>query len=94
MNGKQYWKQQLPLLFLHFLCMIALTLFLRVNGNSFDSIALILVVWLIILVGYLWKSYHDRKSKLDNLLTLAEQLEERYLITEEHHEAYLLHNRR
>ena len=62
--------------------MIALTLFLRVNGNSFDSIALILVVWLIILVGYLWKSYHDRKSKLDNLLTLAEQLEERYLITE------------
>ena len=82
MNGKQYWKQQLPLLFLHFLCMIALTLFLRVNGNSFDSIALILVVWLIILVGYLWKSYHDRKSKLDNLLTLAEQLEERYLITE------------
>lgn len=82
MNGNQYWKQQLPLLFLHFLCMIALTLFLRVNGNSFDSIALILVVWLIILVGYLWKSYHDRKSKLDNLLTLAEQLEERYLITE------------
>ena len=82
MNEKQYWKQQLPLLFLHFLCMIALTLFLRVNGNSFDSIALILVVWLIILVGYLWKSYHDRKSKLDNLLTLAEQLEERYLIAE------------
>ncbi len=57
MNGKVYWKQQIPLLFLHFLCMIALTLFLRVSGNSSDSIALILAVWLVVLMGYLWKSY-------------------------------------
>ena len=79
MNGKLYWKQQLPLLFLHFLCMIALALFLRVNGNSFDSIILVSAVWLIVLVGYLWKSYRERKSNLDKLLALAEQLEERYL---------------
>ena len=82
MNGKAYWKQQLPLLFLHFLCMIALTLFLRVNGKSFDSIILILSVWLVVLVGYLRKSYCDRKSELDKLLAMAEQLEERYLIAE------------
>ena len=82
MNGKVYWKQQFPILFLHFLCMIALTLFLRVSGNSFDSIALILTVWLVVLVGYLRKFYCDRKSELDNLLTLTEQLEERYLIAE------------
>ena len=82
MNGKAYWKQQLPLLFLNFLCMIALTLFLWVSGNSFGSIALILAVWLFVLAGYLWKSYRDRKSQLDDLLALTEQLEERYLIAE------------
>ena len=82
MNGKAYWKQQLPLLFLHFLCMIVLTLFLRVSGNSFDSIALILTVWLVVLAGYLWKSYRDRKAILDELLRIAEQLDERYLIAE------------
>lgn len=82
MNGILYWKQQVPLLLLHFLCMIALTLFLRVNGNRFDSIIFILAVWLVVLVGYLWKSYRDRRSNLDKLLALAEQLEERYLIAE------------
>lgn len=82
MNEKTYWKQQLPLLSLHFLCMIALALFLLVNGNSVDSIVLILAVWLLILAGYSWKAYRDRKIEMDQLLDLAEQLEERYLIAE------------
>lgn len=82
MSAKTYWKQQFPLLPFHFLCMIALAVFLRVNGNSFDSIMLILAAWVFILAVYLWKSYCDRKSQLDELLTLAEQLEERYLIAE------------
>lgn len=82
MNSKTYWKQQFPLLFLHALCMIALAMFLRVNGDSVDSIILILAVWLFVLASYLWKSYRDRKSKLDKLLALTDQLEERYLIAE------------
>lgn len=82
MSAKVYWKHRFPLLFLHFLCMIALAVFLQVNGNSFDSIMLILAAWVFILAVYLWKSYRDRKSQLDELLTLAEQLEERYLIAE------------
>lgn len=82
MNGKVYWKQRFPLMLLHFLCMIILTVFLRVNGNSVDSIILILTVWLFLLAGYLGKAYHDQKSKLNELLTLAERLGERYLIAE------------
>lgn len=82
MSAKAYWRQQLSLLLLHLLCMIALAVFLRINGNSLDSIFLILGSWAFILAGYLWKSYHDKKSKLDRLLALAEQLEERYLLSE------------
>lgn len=82
MSAKAYWKQQLPLLLLQFLCMTALTVFLWVNGSSFDSILFILAGWLLILTGYLWKCYHDRKAALDELLALAGQLKERYLLSE------------
>lgn len=82
MNRKLYWKQQLPLLFLHFVCMIALALFLRINGNSTDGIILILLIWGLILAGYLLKSYLYRKAQMNKLLGLVEQLEERYLISE------------
>ena len=82
MNGKAYWKQRIPLLFLNFLCMIALGVFLWVNRNRLDSIFLVLAIWLLILAAWLWKSYRDRKAKLDKLLRIAEQLDERYLIAE------------
>lgn len=82
MNQKLYWKQQLPLLCLHLICMTALTLFLRLSGNSADSIAFILLIWFVILTAYLWGTYFLRNLHLKKLLELAEQLEERYLISE------------
>ena len=82
MNGKLYWKQRLPLIGLHLLCMIALSVFLLINGNGADSIILIIFVWCFILGVYLWKTYSNRKAQMEKLLELAEQLEERYLFSE------------
>lgn len=82
MNGKFYWKQQLPCLLLNFSCMIGLTIFLRITGNSLDNIVLILMIWLVILAIFFTKRYYNRKVQLDRLLKLAEQMEERYLISE------------
>lgn len=82
MNGKLYWKQQLPCLLLNFSCMIGLTIFLRITSNSLDSIVLILIIWLVILALFFTKRYYNRKVQLDRLLKLAEQMEERYLISE------------
>lgn len=82
MNGKLYWKQQLPCLLLNFSCMIGSAIFLWITGNSLDSIVLILIIWLVILALFFAKRYHDRKVQLDQLLKLAEQMEERYLISE------------
>lgn len=62
--------------------MIVLALFLRVNGNNFDSIALILSVWFLILAAYLLKAYMSRKKQMDKLMDLVYKLEERYLISE------------
>lgn len=82
MNSRLYQKQQLPLLLLHFLCMMALSIFLKVTGNSTDSVILILAVWAVILAAYLLKSYYEKKTQAEKLLRMTEQLEERYLIPE------------
>ena len=82
MNAILYWKQQLPLLALHLLCMAGLAVFLRLTGNSVDSILLILAVWCAVLALYCGAVYHRRKIQLDRLLALAGQLEERYLLPE------------
>lgn len=82
MNNRLYWKQQIPLLCLNLVCMVALAVFLFVNGNNFDSIAIIILVWVAILAGYLFYSWFIRKAQAEKLLELTEQLEERYLISE------------
>lgn len=82
MNGKLYWKQKLPIMLLNFLCMVGLAIFLSVIGNSFDSIFLILTIWIVILTVHLVVSYYRKKVQMKKLLNLAEQLEERYLLSE------------
>ena len=82
MNGKLYWKQKLPVIFLNFLCMTGLAVFLGVTGNSFDSIFLIIFIWIVILTAHLVMSYCRRKVQMEKLFKLAEQLEERYLLSE------------
>lgn len=82
MSGKGYWKNRLPFLLVNGFCMAALTVFLLVNGNSADSIALILMVWVLLLAAGLGLSFRRRKKELEGLLQTAEQLKERYLIPE------------
>lgn len=82
MNTKRYWKQKLPMIFLHFVCMTGLAIFLHVIGNSFDSIFLILFIGTVILAANLVTAYYSRRGRMDKLLKLAEQLEERYLLSE------------
>lgn len=82
MNRKLYWKQKLPIMFLNFLCMIGLATFLSVTGNSFDGIFLTVLIWIVILTAHLVTSYYSRKVQMEKLLNLAEQLEERYLLSE------------
>lgn len=82
MSAKAYWKQILPLLCLHLLCMAALAVFLLVSGNSADSVMLVLWVWCLVLAAYFVTAYRRRKAELEKLLALTKGLEERYLIPE------------
>ena len=82
MNGGQYLKDQLPVLLINLLSILALALFLMVNGNGLQIILFILAVWLLVLVLCLLSFYFSRKKYLNRLLDMAEQLEERYLLPE------------
>src|SRR5699024_2034422 len=82
MSSKQYWKNQLPVILINLLGMLALALFLIASGNGIQTVLFVLVVWLIILISCLLFFYFFRKKYLDKLLDMTEQLEERYLLPE------------
>ena len=82
MSGRKYLADQLPVIFVNFLGMLALALFLIASGNHMQTVLFILIVWLFILVLCLMLFCFFRKKHLDKLLNMTEQLEERYLLPE------------
>ena len=68
MNGKQYFKNQLPVILINLLGMLALALFLIASGNGIQTVLFILVVWLIVLASCLLLFYFSRKKYLNKLL--------------------------
>ena len=82
MNRRQYWKSRVPFLLTNLICMVALTVFLLVCGNSISAVLLILAVWALILLAGLFLTYWKRSRQMRQLLDMAGQLSERYLISE------------
>ena len=50
MSGKQYLKNQLSVILINLLGMLALALFLIVSDNPIQTVLFILAIWLIVLV--------------------------------------------
>ena len=82
MSGKQYLKNQLSVILINLLGMLALALFLIASDNPIQTVLFILAVWSIVLVLSLLTFYFSRKKYLNKLLNMTEQLEERYLLPE------------
>ena len=82
MNSRRYWKNRIPFLLTNLVCMVALTVFLLVCGNSISAVLLILVVWALVLLTGLFLTYWTRKRQMQKLLDMVGQLSERYLISE------------
>ena len=60
MSGKQYLKNQLPVLLLNLLGVLALALFLIATGTSRQAISFIALVWIVVVVCYLTVSFFIR----------------------------------
>ena len=74
MSSKQYWKNQLPVILINLLGMLALALFLIASDNGIQTVLFVLVVWLMILISCLLLFYYSRKKYLDKLLDMTEKL--------------------
>lgn len=68
MRVKQYLRNQLPVIFIHVLGMLALALFLLANGNAVQTVLFILMVWLLVLLSYLVIVCCMQKTRLNKLL--------------------------
>ena len=82
MNRRRYWKNRIPFLLTNLICMVALTVFLLVCDISISAVLLILVVWALLLLAGLFLTYWKRDRQMRQLLDMAGQLSERYLISE------------
>lgn len=82
MSGRQYMKNQLPVLLLNLLGVSALALFLIATRTSIQAIFLIALVWIVVVFCYLTVSFFIQKRHCDKLLAMTEQLEEKYLLPE------------
>lgn len=79
MSSKQYLKNQLHVILLNILGVLALALFLIAIGTSIHAISLIALVWIVVVFCYLTILYFNRKRHLNELLAMIDQLEEKYL---------------
>ena len=82
MNPKQYLKNQIPVILINLLGMLALALFLIASGNPVQTVLFILAVWSFVLILCLLSFYFSRKKYLNKLLDMTERLDERYLLPE------------
>ena len=73
MSRRKYWKDRIPVLVINGVGMVLLSVFLLLVGNSPDSVALILLVWILSLFVYLSVLCWRRKRKLDQLPTEEEE---------------------
>ena len=62
--------------------MIVLAVYLWICGNSASNIVVILVPWCLLLAAGMGMAYRKRRQQMKRLLAQAEQLPERYLISE------------
>lgn len=82
MKWSSFLKDRMMVIILQVFCMLALCGYLALLGNSVGEVLLVALVWILVLISYLCKTYWERKRYFDRLLTTARSLEQKYLITE------------
>ena len=75
-------KDRLLLFLLHITCMLVLTGYLLLTGYPWDSCALILICWLLILTAWTLYDYHDRKTYFSKIGHVLDKVDQRFLLGE------------
>ncbi|WBW98120.1 sensor histidine kinase [Oceanirhabdus sp. W0125-5] len=82
MSFSDFLKDKVPTILLNIICSFALISFLMNAGIGVYSLFVILISWYTILIVFCIIEYIRRKKYFDELLKIAKDLEQRYLISE------------
>lgn len=82
MRFSDYLKSKIPALLLNGAALFVLCVFLRLLGNSGTVVLLIAVVWVFVLGIYLLAEYYFRRKYFQELLSVLEELDQKYLVAE------------
>lgn len=82
MNLKDYLKSRFAIIILNIIALITIILFLFSTGNTFDTIKIIVGVWIISFCVFLSYEYRKRKIFFDELSQSIDNLDKKYLISE------------
>lgn len=82
MRWTEYMKDRVWFIIVNLLGLTCLAVFLKTAGNTWDTIVLLIAIWLMVLIAGLFISYQSRRKYLEGLLALTENLKERYLLSE------------
>lgn len=75
-------KDKLLLFLLHISCMLVLTGFLLLTGYAWDSCALILICWFLVLTAWVLWEYHERRSYFSRIGQVLDEVDQRFLLGE------------
>lgn len=70
------------IVFLNLFCMIALSIYLVLMGNSFFAVLPILIVWIVILAAVWGGRYYRLRKRTTQIFQKLDQLDQKYLICE------------
>lgn len=82
MNLRDYLKNRYGIIGLNIISLLTLTIFLISTGNTFDTIKVIIVVWILVLSVFLIYEYKKRKVFFNEVLRSINNLDKKYLISE------------
>ena len=93
MNLWSFMKDRGLLLLLHLLCMCVAMGFLRATGYNTANCMLLFIFWIIVLTGWLFVTYYQRKKFFKDAERVTENLDQRYLLGELLPKSFLLEDR-
>lgn len=93
MNFFDYLKDKITLLIINISSMLILSIFLLLIKNTGTAIFLIDVVWAIIIVIYFFIDYYFRRKYFKELMTVLNELPQKYLIAEVMKPSYKIEDR-
>lgn len=82
MSFFEYMKDKIMIILLNISCLLALSIYLLLIGNNFDSVLLIGIVWILILSTYFLSEFTRRNRYFKKLNNILNNLEKRYLLAE------------